>query len=68
MLAMLGTIETTNLLLIIIINILAVSLILLKKIKNAVEISRNLELKRHFGRPYHEATRAERRGELIASR
>jgi hypothetical protein len=61
MMATLGTVETTNILLLLIVGLLAVSLITLEKIKNAAEMSRDLEWKRHFGRPYHEATRNERR-------
>jgi hypothetical protein len=61
MMAALGTLETTNILLLLIIALLAVSLIMLEKIKNASEMSRDLQWKRHFGQPYREATRNERR-------
>ena len=68
MAATLGSIEITNILLILIIGMLGVCVVVLDKIKSAVEISRNLEWKRHFGRPYREATRSERRGELMTRR
>ena len=68
MMAALGSIETTKILLILILGMLAISFIALEKIKNAVEMSRNLEWKRHFDRPYSEGTRSERRGELMTRR
>jgi hypothetical protein len=68
MAATLGSIEITNILLIVIIGILGVCVVLLDKIKSAVEMSRNLDWKRHFGQPYREATRTERRGELLTRR
>jgi hypothetical protein len=61
MIAMLGTIETTNILLLLIVGLLGACLIVLEKIKIAVEISRNLQWTRQFGRPYREGTRKERR-------
>ena len=68
MMAALGTIEITNILLVLIIGLLAASFIVLEKIRSAVEMSRNLEWKRHFGRPYRESNSTERRAELFARR
>ena len=59
--AALGTLETTNILLLLIVGLIVFSLIRLEKIKSATETNRDLQWRQHFGQPYHEATRNERR-------